>query len=49
MFFGSVSRFGVCNEISMETTTSSPLDEAHDDDYQDQVGNHKVTLNNSQF
>ena len=47
---GGVSRFGVCSEISMETTTSIPLDEAHDD-YQEQVGDDKVTLTtlNSDF
>ena len=47
---GDVSRFGVCNKNSKETTTSIPLDEAHDD-YQWQVSNDKVTLTplNSDF
>ena len=28
---GGVSRFGVCNKNSKETTTSIPLDKEHDD------------------
>ena len=40
---GDVSRFEVCNKNSRETTTSIPLDEAHDD-YQGQVSDDKVTL-----
>ena len=47
---GGVSRFGVCNKNSKETTTSIPLDKAHDD-YQGQVSDDKVTLTplNSDF
>ena len=40
---GGVSRFGVCNKNSKETTTLIPLDEAHDD-YQGQLSDYKVTL-----